>query len=207
MTLDRPHLCSDKRAAKKFLLSSAGVLLHELAHYVAANETSLVAGHLMIEASNDETASGRFVIIDEYLPKLDVDQCAFVSAAGALAELHFCDLTNPARLGPDIAAFGTVLTRIDPGLTIAGLIALWRDRYGMRFAALANALKMNFEICDRLCERGEFLLDGVHVIPSYVLVAPLPRERHALDAEIVQTAPLSTRWKVRQDFERLRLLI
>ncbi|MDI4232490.1 hypothetical protein OZ411_06640 [Bradyrhizobium sp. Arg237L] len=173
---------------------------------MAANETGLVAGHLMIGASDDETTSGRFVIVDEYLPRLGVDQCAFISAAGALAELCFCDLTNPARLGPDIAAFRTVLTRIDPRLTNAGLIGLWQDRYETRFAALADALDMNFEICHRLCERGEFLLDGVHVIPSHVLVPAVPRERHALDAEIVQTAPLSVRQKVRQDFDRLRYL-
>ena len=64
MFIDRDRLWSDKRAAKKFLLSLAGVLLHELGHYVAANETSLVAGHLMIKASDDETTSGRFVIVD-----------------------------------------------------------------------------------------------------------------------------------------------
>lgn len=203
MPIDRRRLWRDKRAAMKFLLSHAGVLLHELGHYVAANETGLVAGHLMIEASDDET-SGRFVIVDEYLPKLGVDQCAFMSAAGALAELYFCDLTSPARLGPDIAAFHTVLTRIDPRLTNAGLIGLWQDRYGARFAALANVLDTNFDICHRLCERGEFLLDGVHVIPSHVLVPAVPRDRRALDTEIVQTAPLSVRRKFRQQFDLLR---
>jgi hypothetical protein len=206
MAIDRRRFWSDKRAAKRFLLSRAGVLLHELGHYVATNETGLAAGHLLVEAS-DETTSGRFVIADEYLPRLDVDQCAFISAAGAMAELYFCDLTNPARLGPDIAAFRSLLTWIDPRLTDAGLIGLWQKRYGTRFAALAGAVDANFDICQRLCEHDEFLLDGVHVIPSYVLVSPFPRERHALDVEIVQTAPLSIRRSVRQDFDRLRYLV
>lgn len=207
MPIDRHRLCSDKRAAKKFLLSQAGVLLHELGHHIAANETNLVAGHLMIEASHDETTSGRFVIVDDYLPRPDVDECAFISAAGAMAELYFCDLTSPARLGPDIAAFRTVLAWIDPKLTNAGLISRWKHEYSTRFAALTNALDTNFDICHQLCEQGDFLLDGVHVIPSYVLVTPFLRERHALNVEIVQTAPLSVRQKVRRDFDRLRLLV
>jgi hypothetical protein len=189
------------------LLSSAGVLLHELAHYVTANETGHVAGHLLLDALDDEATSGRFVIIDEYLPRLDVDQCAFISAAGAMAELHFCDLTNVSRLGPDIAAFCSLLTRIHPEVTDAGLISLWRDRYETRFAALAGTLDANFDICQGLCEQGDYLIDGVHVIPSCVLIPPLPRERHVLNAEIVRTAPLSTRRKVRQDFDRLCHLV
>jgi hypothetical protein len=50
------------------------------------------------QASDCKTTSGRFVISNEYLNTLGVDQRAFISAAGAMAEQYFCDLTSPARL-------------------------------------------------------------------------------------------------------------
>lgn len=117
-----------------------------------------------------------------------------------MAELYFCDLTSPARLQPDIAAFCSLLTWKDPRLTAASLIGLWHDRYSARFVKLVGAVETNFDTCRRLCERGEFLLDGMHVIPTYTLDPPNLRSRTERDIEIVQTAPLSVREAVRREF-------
>lgn len=62
MPIDHHRLWNSKQAAKEFLLSHVGVLLHELGRYVAANESGLAAGHIVIEASDCKTTSGRFVI-------------------------------------------------------------------------------------------------------------------------------------------------
>lgn len=200
MIIDRSRLWSNKQAAKQFLLSSAGVLLHELGHHAAANEVGVTAGHVLLEVNDCETASGRFVIADHYLSKLSVDQCAFISAAGALAELYFCDLTKPERLRGDIAAYESLLAWKDPRLTSASLLGMWREQYSKRFAKLANVVESNFDTCLRLCNHGDFVLDAVHVIPTSMLSTPFARSQEELGLEIKQTAPLSPRQRARWVF-------
>ena len=200
MPFDRNLLWKTKSVAKAFLQSQAGVILHELAHYAAANESSLVVGHLLVDALNCETSSGQFVFSDEYKKHLDVDRCAFISAAGAMAELYFCDLTAPFRLRPDIAAYCSLLDWIDPKVTTEGLIGIWHNRYAVRMGELASNIELNFERCIQLCATDAFLIDGVHVIPSHLLDPPYSRSQKELDQEFEVTSPLAARQKARQTF-------
>jgi hypothetical protein len=193
-------LWKNKSAAKEFLQSQAGATLHEVAHYSSANESSPVFGHLLVDALDCETSSGKFVFSDEYKRKLDVEHCAFISAAGAMAELYFCDLTAPFRLGPDIAAYCSLLNRIDPKVTMQGLIGIWHDRYAVRIGELASNIEMNFEKCIGLCATDAFLLDGVYVIPSHLLDPPYSRSQTELDREFEETSPLAARQKARETF-------
>jgi hypothetical protein len=95
--------------AAEFLQSSMGVLLHELGHHAAANDSAHVVGHLIIELSSD-VASGAFSISDEITPKhATTEQLGFTIAAGALAELEFTGITLSQRLLPDVTASSTVL--------------------------------------------------------------------------------------------------
>jgi hypothetical protein len=200
MPINRDLLWKNKSAAKEFLQSQAGVTLHELGHYAAANEKGLVAGHILIEASDCNVTSGQFAFSDEYKKQLDVDRCAFISAAGAMAELYFCDLTAPFRLRPDIAAYCSLLNWIDPKVTTEGLIGIWHNRYAVRMGELAINIEMNFERCIQLCATDDFLHDGVHVIPSHLLDPPYFRSQKELDQEFEETSPLVARQKARQTF-------
>jgi hypothetical protein len=200
MSIDRELLWKSKSAAKQFLQSQAGVILHELGHYAAANESSLVVGHLLVDALDCETPSGKFAFSDEYKRQLDVERCAFISVAGAMAELYFCDLTAPFRLRPDIAAYCSLLKWIDPKVTMESLIGIWHDRYAARIGGLASNIEANFENCIQLCATDAFLLDGVHVIPSYLLDPAYSRSQKELNAEFEETSPLAARQKAREKF-------
>lgn len=200
MSIDRELLWKSKSAAKEFLQGHAGVILHELGHYAAANESSLVVGHLLVDALDYKTPGGKFAFSDEYKRQLDVDRCAFISAAGAMAELHFCDLTAPFRLRPDIVAFCSLLKWIDPKVTTERLIGIWHNRYAARMGGIASNIEMNFEKCIQMCATEAILLDGVHVIPSYLLDPPCLRSQKEWDAEFGETSPLAARQKARDTF-------
>jgi hypothetical protein len=198
--IDRDQLWQNKSAAKELLQSQAGVIVHELGHYAAANETSPVFGHLLVDALDRKTSSGKFVFSDEYKKQLDVERCAFISAAGAMAELYFCDLTASFRLHPDIVAYCSLLNWIDPKVTMEDLIGIWHNRYAVRIGELARNIEMNFERCTQLCATDAFLLDGVHVIPSYLLDPPYSRSQKEFDREFEETSPLAARQTARKTF-------
>jgi hypothetical protein len=200
MRIDRNLFWNNKSKAKEFLLSRAGVTLHELGHYTTANETGLVAGHILIEALDCKVTSGKFAFSDEYKKQLDVDRCAFISAAGAMTELYFCNLTAPHRLQPDIIAYRSLLSWVDPRVNDEVLIGIWQNRYAARIGALASSIEMSFEKCIGLCATDAFLLDGVHVIPSHLLDPPYSRSQKELDREFEETSPLAARQKARETF-------
>jgi|SRR5665213_32221 len=200
MPIDRKQLWKSQSNARRFLQSQTGVLLHELGHHAAANERSPVVGHLLIEAQDSETTSGRFAFSDEYKKRLEVDRCAFISAAGAMTELYFCNLTAPFRLGPDIVAFCSLLKWIDPTITTETLIGIWHDRYADRMGKLAEVIERNFDRCRHICATNDCLMDGVHVIPTYLLDSPHRRSEDERNAEFKETSPLAARSMARQKF-------
>jgi hypothetical protein len=200
MPIHREQLWKSQLKARRFLQSQAGVLLHELGHHAAANERSLVVGHLLIEALDSDATSGSFAFSDEYKKQLKVDQCAFISAAGAMTELYFCNLTGPFRLGPDIVAFCSLLKWINPTITTEALIGIWHDRYADRMGKVAGVIERNFDRCRQLCATNDYLMDGVHVIPTYILDTPYRRSEIEGNAEFEATSPLAARSMARQTF-------
>lgn len=200
MSIDRYLFWNGKSQAKGFLQSQAGVTLHELGHYIVANEKELVAGHILIEALDCETTSGKFAFSDEYKKRLDVNRCAFISAAGAMTELYFCDLVAPYRLQPDIVAYRSLLSWVDPRVSDEVLIGIWHNQYAARIGELAGAIEMNFHTCRQLCAANDFLLDGVHVIPTCFLDPPYRRRKADRDSEFEETSPLAVRRKARENF-------
>jgi hypothetical protein len=200
MRIDRDLFRNSKSKAKEFLQSTAGVTLHELGHYIVANENDHVAGHILVEALDCKVTSGKFAFSDEYKKQLDVDRCAFISAAGAMTELYFCDLAAPHRLQPDIIAYRSLLSWVDPRVSDEVLIGIWHNRYAARIGELASSIEMGFEKCIELCATEAFLLNGVHVIPTYLFDPPYPRSQKELDREFEETSPLAARQNARENF-------
>ena len=166
MIFDR-HACkAGPPSADRFLASQAGVLLHELGHYVAANTECVVVGHIVLTDH-----SGAFRPLDG-MASLSSGQLAFVCAAGALAEQHFCQTILHRRLGSDLARYVTIRPPSDPETRVIDIIEEWKRDYAGRMAALAACIEANFERCMDFVAGRRFLIDGLHVIPSAVLQLP-----------------------------------
>ena len=169
MKIDQTALKAESLLAETFLASRAGVLLHELGHYVAANAKRAVAGHIILTAD-----SGAFRPLDG-MAALDADEIAFVCAAGALAEQHFCGTILHRRLGPDLARYVTVRPPSDPGTRVIDIIEEWKRDYTDRMAQVAACVEMNFDRCMDYVARHRCLIDEHHVIPSVLLKLPYRR--------------------------------
>lgn len=169
MPIDPHALKADARLAETFLASQTGVLLHELGHYVAANAERVVPGHIILAAH-----SGAFRPLNG-LETFDSDRLAFVCAAGALAEQHFCGTTLHRRLGPDLARYVTVRPPADPETRVIDIIEEWKRDYTDRIAALAPCVEVNLDRCMNYVARRRFLMGEHHVIPSAVLKLPYRR--------------------------------
>lgn len=169
MPIDQRALNADVRLAETFLASQAGVLLHELGHYVAANAERVVAGHIVLTAH-----SGAFRP-RHGMTALNSDQIAFVCAAGALAERHFCGTTLHSRLGADLARYVAIRPPSDPETRVIDVIEEWKRDYTGRMAGLAAYVEVNLDRCMNYVARRRFLIGEVHVIPSTVLKLPYRR--------------------------------
>lgn len=180
MPIDQRALKADSRLAETFLASQAGVLLHELGHYVAANAEGIVPGHIVLN-----THSGGFRPLN-WIEASNGDQLAFVCAAGALAEQHFCGTILHRRLGPDLARYVAIRPPSDPETRVIDIIEAWKRAYSGRMTALAACVEVNVDRCMNFVARRRFMLGEHHVIPSAVLKLPYRRpwtgwlgERHA----------------------------
>jgi hypothetical protein len=197
MPVARDLFYSDPVLAMTFIESRAGVILHEEAHYVAANADGPVAGHLIVEDGDGASCSGAFAFDKAHLKRLgaSAERCAFISAAGAVAEFHFCDRTNVRRLGPDIDSYCSLLSSVDRGLSVKTVVAWWQQNYLTRIEALAGCIESNFDLCMAFCRSDRFLLNGHHVIPSCVLEPPRRRSWFERMDEVVRTWPMGARMR------------
>lgn len=169
MPIDQRTLRADAHLAETFLASQAGVLLHELGHYVAANAECVVPGHIVL------TAHGGAFRPLHGMTALNSDQLAFVCAAGALAEQHFCGTILYRRLGPDLARYVAVRPPIDPETRNIDVIDEWKRDYTGRMAALAACVEVNLDRCMDYVAHRRFSMGEHHVIPSIVLNLPYRR--------------------------------
>ncbi|MCW5691001.1 MAG: hypothetical protein KIT48_01410 [Pseudolabrys sp.] len=169
MPINQSGLKADLFLAETFLASQAGVLLHELGHYVAANAERVVPGHIILTAH-----SGAFRPLNG-LETFDSDHLAFVCAAGALAEHHFCGTILHRRLGPDLAQYVAIRPPADPETRVIDMIEEWKAAYSARMVGLADCIEVNFGRCAGYVDRRRFLMGEHHVIPSAVLKLPYRR--------------------------------
>jgi hypothetical protein len=72
MPIDRELLHNHPEAAKAFLDSQEGSLLHEVGHYVAANIGGMISGHLIVNATAQRAAAA-FVPDDRSAQRLAAD--------------------------------------------------------------------------------------------------------------------------------------
>ena len=169
MRVDWCSLKANARLAEAFLTSQAGVLLHELGHYVAANAEVIVSGHIVWTGD-----SGAFLPLHG-LKAPTRDQLAFACAAGALAEQHFCGTILHRRLGQDVARYVKVRPPVNPETTLIDIVDEWKRTYSSRMAKLAACVELNFERCTAYVARRRFVIDEHHAIPSVVLRRPYRR--------------------------------
>jgi hypothetical protein len=202
MPITRELFYNDTASARAFLESRSGVLLHEIGHWAAANEHGLVSGHLIIGDRDDDRCVGAFALDDTSQRELAVDakRRSFVAAAGAVAELYFCDNTKPSRLGADIKSYLSSLPHLDPRLSEKTVVSIWHNAYSPRIEALAACIDANFDKCSSLCLSNRFLLRGYHVIPSWVLKPPHRRGMVTSLCEWFRTWPKKTRSKALEQY-------
>ena len=197
MPIDRELLHADAEAAKVFLDSSKGTILHEVGHYVGANMAGILSGHLIVSAKN-ERAAAAFVFDDRSAPclALSPERASLVSSAGFLAEYHFCGQARIARSRNDIAAYQSMF-----GMYPADrVVALWKRDHLDRIAAYATCVETNFDRCVRYCRSPRFLIGDHHVIPSCMLRSPRWRSPRARLDEVVWTYPMKARHRALEEF-------
>lgn len=202
MPVTRELFYNDNASARAFLESRSGVLLHEMAHWAAANEHGLISGHLIIEDRDDDRCGGAFALDDKSHKELAVDakRRSFVAAAGAIAELYFCDNTKPSRLGPDIESYLLASPHLDPRLSDKTVVSIWQNHYTPRIEALAGCINTNFDKCVAFCLSNRFRLQGYHVIPSCVLQAPAGRGLFERLCEMSRSWPKNARSRALEQY-------
>ncbi|MCK1597951.1 hypothetical protein [Bradyrhizobium sp. 164] len=195
--LDRDLLLRRPELADAFLDGRLGAILHEVAHYAAANASGMVRGHLIIHASSERAAAG-FVPDDESAEQLRSDRArwSFAASAGLLAEFYFCGNGRPRRAQGDVAAYQAVF-----GLAPAEeIIARWKRDHLARVGALTACIATNFERCLNYCRSERFLLGDHHVIPSCMLQPPRWRWLSERLDEAVWTYPVKERRRALEEF-------
>lgn len=211
MPITRELFYDDTASARAFLESRSGVLLHEIGHWAAANEHGLIGGHLIIGDRDDDRCVGAFVLEDKSQKELAVDanRRSFIAAAGAVAELYFCDNTNPGRLGPDIESYLMSSRHPDPHVSDKTVVSIWHNEYSYRIEALAGCISINFDKCAALCLSNRFRLQGYHVIPSWALFRPERRGPFESICEMISTWPKKARSRALEQYlaerQQLRL--
>jgi hypothetical protein len=211
MPITRELFYRDSAASMAFAESRWGVLLHELGHWAAANEKDLISGHLIIEDRDDFRCVGAFALDDMSQGKISADakRRSFVAAAGAVAELYFCDRTKPGRLGPDIESYLSSSPHLDPRLSDKTVVSTWHNDYLPRVEALAGCIDVNFDRCAALLLSNRFLLHGYHVIPSCMLRPPARRGLFESLYEMFRTLTKKARFRALKEYlaerQQLRL--
>lgn len=206
MPVTRDLFYDDSASSKAFVESRWGVFLHELGHWAAANETAkkdgLISGHLIIEDRDDARCVGAFALDKRSQKKLaaDAKRHSFVAAAGAVAELYFCDNTKPSRLGADIKSYLSSSPHLDPNLSDKTVVSIWQNAYSSRVEALAACIDANFDKCSALCLSNRFLLRGYHVFPSWMLTPPKRRGMVKSLCEWFRTWPKRTRSRALEQY-------
>lgn len=197
MPVTRELFYRDSAASIAFAGSRWGVLLHELGHWAAANEKGLISGHLIIEDRDDFRCVGAFALDDMSQWKIaaDAERRSFVAAAGAVAELCFCNRTKPGRLGPDIESYLSSSPHFDPRLSDKTVVSMWQNHFSPRIEALAGCIDTNFDKCAALLLSNRFLLQGYHVIPSCMLKPPSRRGLFESLLEMVRTLTKKARFR------------
>jgi hypothetical protein len=195
MPLDRKQFYADQAAAISFLREKDGQVLHETAHFVAGNYKGVLGGHLIVP-ENGPTAA--FCPHDHYRPRLirDVQRFTFMCAAGAVAELYFCNNVGAHRLGRDIVMYCLSLKETDIGNDARDFVAVWQHNYWKRIKNLAFCIEDNFDLCVELCKSKNYLLHGYHVIPTSALAPPVKRRSFERVTEIELTEPIAARHQV-----------
>jgi hypothetical protein len=130
----------------------------------------------------------------------DAKQHAFVAAAGAVAELYFCDNTKPSRLGPDIKSYLASTPHLDPRLSDKTVVSIWHNDYSPRIEALAGCVNTNFDKCAALCLSNRFRLQKYHVIPSCMLKPPAGRGLFERLCEMIRTWPKKARSRALEEY-------
>lgn len=197
MPINRKLLHADAKAAKAFLDSRKGTILHEAGHYVAANMAGMLSGHLIVSATS-ERAAAAFVFDDRSAPCLASypERAALVSAAGFLAEYYFCGEARILRSRNDIATYQSMF-----GFCTADMVvARWKRDYLDHFALQAACIENNFDRCVRYCGSNRFLIDNHHVIPSCMLRSPRWQGLCARMDEAVWTYPMKARRRALEEF-------
>lgn len=202
MPVTRESFYNDTASARAFLESRSGVLLHEIGHWAAANEHGLISGHLIIGDRDDDRCVGAFALDDTSQRELAVDakRRSFVAAAGAVAELYFCDNTKPSRLGPDIESYLMSSPHLDPRVSDKTVVSIWHNDYSPRIEALAGCININFDKCAAFCLSNRFLFQGYHVIPSCILRAPTGRGPFERLCETRRTWPKNARSRALEQY-------
>ena len=206
MPVTRELFYTESVSSMAFVESRAGVLLHEIGHWAAANETAneqgSISGHLIIEDRDDACCVGAFVLDERSQKKLaaDAKRHSFVAAAGAVVELYFCNNTKPSRLVADIKSYLSSSPHLDPRLSEKTVVSIWHNAYSPRIEALAACIDANFDNCSSLCVSNRFLLRGYHVIPSSVLKPPHRRGMVTNLCEWFRTWPKKTRSKALEQY-------
>jgi hypothetical protein len=195
MPIDRELLHKNPDAARAFLTSQSGAILHELGHYVAANLDCMIRGHLVIKAGG---SSGAFALDapSAELVSSDPARWSLVTSAGVLAEYHFCGETRIGAARSDIDAYGSRF-----GLSkVNSIIARWKRDHLACIAAHAACIEANFDRCITYCRSGRFLLGEHHVIPTCVFRRPRWRGPYARLQEFRLTYPDKRRRRALDEF-------
>ena len=194
MPVARNFYWNNVDAARRFIRSRAGILMHELSHYVALNVDGPVGGHIIV--SNSDRGGGAFVINNPSLKRLNrvEGRHAFGLAAGSMAELYFCNQTNIDSAGADIDAY-RCLPGVKSNLSAESVASIWQNDYMAKIEGLAGCIDENYDRCMGYITTNCYLIGQYHVIPSWALRPPRFRWLGSWLDEIVWTVSKAERIK------------
>ncbi|MBP1092148.1 hypothetical protein [Bradyrhizobium diazoefficiens] len=198
MPISREDFHQNPEAAKQFLESREGALLHELGHYVAANVDGLVSAHVIVEDRDHRNCCAALYIAPVSRPRIEnnLDRRKFIASAGALTEIHFCEVPILRRIGPDIGMYFGPFWQFERQVAVDG----WSAMHLGQIAAHASCIEMNFDRCINYLASNRYLMDGFHVIPSSKLVPPGPRSIMELLDDWLRTASKRARKSALRDY-------
>ncbi len=170
--LDRRFFAANPAAARTFLTTVTGTVLHEAGHYSAANAHELVPGHIVIARDGRQ---GAFIVDDDKFREIKAKQdlMGFIASSGALTELFFCDNTEYRRCMDDISFYnGFVAGEVSEERIFRDTVIEWKRKYAPLFSTITENIEGNYHRIGAVLVAETYLLDEYHVIPSSEL-APL----------------------------------
>jgi hypothetical protein len=198
-----PHffseLWTDAARARAFISSPDSTVLHEAAHFCAANEDRPIAGQLIFASVG---TSGAFMPDTRDSATWNSNSRQFTIAAAMVAELHFCNITDARRALADLNQYNgdpILQDREDEELRTA--VALWRSKYLGRVRALEDRIAATYESCRQAISSNRYLIGTYHVIPSSSLPSAFADPRFA-DHHHWRTASYRARWLALEEFLR-----